>query len=368
MRLEMSSEKTVTVSTIAEALGISKTTVSRAISGNGRVGSETRARVRQYIEEHPGRQLSDEAPDLSSATRNTSARGSGAQNPGSLRKNSSAGAQFHTGNIGIVVPDDHAFMELPFFQSCLKGICENASSFSYETMIAMVTAGNMLQLERMVDNRKVDGIILARTVENDKAVDYLLERNVPLVTIGSTSQPQVHQVDCDHRMACREITSLLLMKKIGRMVMLYTDRENIVTKNRIKGFLEALEIYGRRNVSESECLVNATESETDRVINEAVRKKYGCIVCADDVICAMVLEKLKNVGLSVPKDIMVASFYNSTALEKNKPSITTLQFDAKQLGIVACKNLLGLIEGRDVPEMTLLGYEILMKESTKTGD
>ena len=44
--------KTLTIADIADALGVSKTTVSRAISGKGRIGSDTRERVLKYIDEH----------------------------------------------------------------------------------------------------------------------------------------------------------------------------------------------------------------------------------------------------------------------------------------------------------------------------
>ena len=44
------SEKNITISDVAEALGVSKTTVSRAISGKGRIGEATRKRVLEYID------------------------------------------------------------------------------------------------------------------------------------------------------------------------------------------------------------------------------------------------------------------------------------------------------------------------------
>ena len=44
--------KNITIADVAEALGVSKTTVSRAISGKGRIGAETREKVLAYIEEH----------------------------------------------------------------------------------------------------------------------------------------------------------------------------------------------------------------------------------------------------------------------------------------------------------------------------
>ena len=50
--MEKEEKKDITIADVAEALGVSKTTVSRAISGKGRIGKETRKRVLEYIEEH----------------------------------------------------------------------------------------------------------------------------------------------------------------------------------------------------------------------------------------------------------------------------------------------------------------------------
>ena len=69
--------------------------------------------------------------------------------------------------------------------------------------------------------------------------------------------------------------------------------------------------------------------------------------------------------LNVPQDVRVASFYDSTILENHVPSITSLSFDAKELGRVACRMLLDLVEGLEVSEKTLLPYEVVLKESTK---
>ena len=353
-------DKNVTVSDIAEALGISKTTVSRAISGNGRIGNETRMRVLRYIEEHGASEL------LNKLSRPT-AEG--------VRDGAEESVQYgrgrKTNNIGIVVPDDHSFMELPFFQNCLKGICESASTFGYETMIAMVTSANRAQLDRMIDNHKVDGVLVTRVADDDDLLTMLCEKDIPFVVIGNTSMPDVCRVDSDHRMACRELTSLLLMKKVGNMVLLYHDSANEVTKNRIAGFKEAFGVYSNGetagNNEESELdrnIVYASDEEMDRVVQDVIKKKYGCIMCCDDVICANMLEKIKYAEIKIPRDVRIASFYNSSILEKNRPPITTLHFDAKQLGATGCRNLVGLIEGRDVPETSLLGYEILMKDST----
>lgn len=60
----------------------------------------------------------------------------------------------------------------------------------------------------------------------------------------------------------------------------------------------------------------------------------------------------------------VASFYNSWVLENMDPAITALSFDARELGREACRKLLQLMEQEDIPQRTVLPYQILLREST----
>ena len=95
----MKSDK-ITIADVAEALQVSKTTVSRAISGKGRIGDATRKRVLAYIE------ANDYKP-------NVIAKGL---------------AQKKTYNIALVLPGDCNLVDMPFFQNSMQGICEEASA------------------------------------------------------------------------------------------------------------------------------------------------------------------------------------------------------------------------------------------------
>ena len=105
----MEKDVVYTIEDIAKELGVSKTTVSRAISGKGRIGKETRQRVLDFIEKH------DYHP-------NVVARGL---------------AQNKTYNIGMVLPVDYAATEFPFFKDCMTGIYEVASQYDYDILISM---------------------------------------------------------------------------------------------------------------------------------------------------------------------------------------------------------------------------------------
>ena len=329
--------KTLTIADIADALGVSKTTVSRAISGKGRIGSETRERVLKYIDAH-------------NYTPNVIAK--------SL-------AQNKTYNLAVVMPGDYELIDLPFFQNCIMGIQEIASSFDYDMLLTVCNNADVTKLERIVRNRKVDGVILLRSFMDDVQVEYLQEKNVPFVITGSSNYKGVVQVDNDHRAACRELTSILLMKRMKKIALIGGNEEHVVTQSRLMGFKDAFADSGTA-VDESLIYMNLDNPVLlDGKLDDIIKREVDCIVCMDDAICMEVLYKLRREGISVPDQIRVASFYNSSILETHDPSITSLDFDAKELGMLVCRTLLDMIEGQKVQKKTLLGYEVRLCESTK---
>ena len=106
--METEEKKIYTIEDIARELGVSKTTVSRAISGKGRIGQATRNRVLAFIKEH------DYRP-------NVVARGL---------------AQRKTYNIALLMPKDYVATEFLFFKDCMNGICEVASAHDYDIIIS----------------------------------------------------------------------------------------------------------------------------------------------------------------------------------------------------------------------------------------
>ncbi|HWT73749.1 MAG TPA: LacI family DNA-binding transcriptional regulator [Mobilitalea sp.] len=330
-------EKKLTLDDIARELGVSKTTVSRVISGKGRIGNETKEKVMKYIEEH-------------NYIPNAIARGL---------------AQSKTYNIAVAIHGDYSLVDLPFFQKCIFGISEIASTVNYHTINAIIKGDDISQLESIVENRKVDGVILTRTLMNDKPAEYLKKQDIPFVTIGSSLDDEVVQVDNDHRSACKELTSILLMKGMRRIALIGGDEAHVVTQNRYKGYLDAFEAHDIP-VNKEIVYMNVDSSVlSDKIVDNLLRMQVDCIVCMDDLICLYVLNKLKREHIKVPQQMKVASFYDSSLLESNLPSITSLSFDINELGMVTCCTLLDLIDGKEVKKKTMLGYGVVLKESTK---
>lgn len=327
----------MTIDDIARELNISKTTVSRAISGKGRIGKKTREKVLQYINENNYR-------------------------PNAIAKGL---AQSRTFNIGFVMPGDYNIVELSFFQKCMWGISSKASGKDYDVIISVVAENDISQLERLVDHHKVDGIILGRTLEKDMAIEYLKKTETPFVVVGSTEDKDVIQIDNDHLAGCSELTGMLLEKGIRKLALIGGIMSHIVNQNRLKGYQEA---FVKKGIPiDSRLIYTGIDSreKIEEVVKELLEKEAECILCMDDAICIHVLNALKSENVKVPEEVKVASFYNSRILENNQPAITSLQFDVMKLGAVSCELLFRCIDKVEAANQTLLGYKLVISESTE---
>lgn len=330
-------KKIYTIDDIARELGVSKTTVSRAISGKGRIGQATRERVLAFIKEH------DYRP-------NVVARGL---------------AQRKTYNIALLMPKDYVATEFLFFKDCMNGICEVASEYNYDIIISMIDGEDVSQIQRLEANRKVDGIIASRTVVSSKVQKYLKECREPFVLIGPSDDPNIPFIDNKNQEAGKELTSIMLMKGMRHLALLGGNQSYNVTVSRYQGFLDAHHELGIP-VDENLIFMNA---DNQLVVSEAVSKLYAAgadgIVCMDDVICSMCMSSLREKKIQVPAQIKAASMYDSKNLEYHNPPVTSIKFDTVRLGKMACTKLLKILGENPQEEITPLNYQVVLRESTQ---
>ncbi len=321
---------------IAKELGVSKSTVSRAMSGKGRISEATKLRVMECIKEHNYR-------------------------PNVIAKSLASSKTF---NIGVVLPADKDLSEIPFFQSCLLGVCEVTSALDYDVVVITAKSNDISQLERLIDNRKVDGVILTRSVLHDPAIEYLKRQNVPFVLIGSNDDNSIVQIDTDHTSACAEMTSYLLSSGSKKPALLIGSTNFVVNNARLAGFRRAHERAGLF-VTENLIYRDMTNHAiVERAVIDLLGKGADCIVCGDDYICSRVLTELEVRGISIPKSIKVASFYNSAFLKSHTPAITAVDIDVTELGIQAGKTIIDIVSRRKVSDKNFVGYELSIKKST----
>ncbi len=313
---------------MAVELGLSKSTVSRAISGNGRVSDETRRRVLEYAERH-------------------------GFSPNSI---ASSLARSQTNNIGIVIPTEAFYSEIPFFHECLMGVCEAASQRHYDVLITPIGEDDISVLKRIVSQRKVDGVLLTRSLVVDYPADYLKTARIPFVTIGSSIDPDIIQVDTDTADACKTLTGHILETKNVRLALILGPLEYIVNRNRLEGFTAALAAAGLER-SDVTVITGVSGGKNVRsACRSALEAGADYLLCGDDFICAKTVEELREDDCG---NIRVSSFYNSDIL-RNLPFVEhVISVDVRAYGIASGNLLIDLIENKPIQKKTYIPHTIL---------
>ena len=194
----------MTIEQMAEQLGVSKSTVSRALSGKGRIGKETRERVLALAgsEERKNKKM--------------------------LEK---------TGNIAVVMPTDAYRSGGEYFHECLIGICEEASARDYDIMITDVTGNDYSGVDRLIRKKKIDGVILTRTMEHDRTIQNLAAMQFPVAVTGSVDNDFAIQVDVDNERASEDLTTYLISRGYRRFAIVLDYMEYAVNRNRYDGLV-----------------------------------------------------------------------------------------------------------------------------------
>jgi len=330
-------KKRVSLNDISRELKLSKSTVSRALSGKGRISESTRNRINSFVKEIEYR------PNLIARSL----------------------AQSKTYNLGVIFPADSDLADMPFFQVFLLGVCEVAAAHDYDVVVTVVVEKNISALKRLVRNRKVDGIILTRLLVHDLAAAYLKKTGIPFVVVGTSDEEDLIQVDTDHTAACCKLTSILLAMGNRKIALIIGSEEHAVNVSRLQGYFKAFENRGE-SIDKNLVFQNiGSHTAVEKGVEDAIRESAECILCGDDIICGQVLSKIQTMGLTIPDDVRVASFYNSAFLRCYNPPITALEINVKELGVVTGQSLMDLISKKEISRRKILNYEIVLKKSTQ---
>lgn len=324
----------ITIQEIAELLKLSPTTVSRAISGKGRVSRETQNKVFDFLEQN--------------------------QYTPNVIKNSEKRSK----NICVLLPGEEGHAQLPYFQDILLSIYDSFSAWNYGVLIAKTTSLDIQALKALVEQHKVDGVVLTRTIEGDLAVNYLKKQKIPFVVIGSWPESDVLQVDFDQEGGCRDLASVLLRMNIKKIACICGDEGHIVTQSRLKGIRAAYHEAGAFMEKKLFYTGAVYPSIVEKDVIELLSEKVECILCLDDNICMGVLNALHKNEIKIPQEVKVASCYGGRMLGGCYPPVTCLEFNVKEMGAVASKKLLDAINKNADCNKLVLGYNVLIKDST----
>ena len=300
-------ETPTTLEDIAKALGLSASTVSRALSGKGRISEETVNKVKAYMEGHNYK-------------------------PNMLAKGLAKGRSY---SICAVLPSDAVTGQIPFFYECLMGICSAGMKSNYTTMIVTDREDHTGRLESVVSMGKADGYILLRAADDDPALKLLLDKKCRTVVVGNPGVEDVQFVDEDHEGVCERFTKEVLSRGFKAPAAIIGAQKYNVNRSRKRGFEAAA---AEKGVKGTVYTVSGDDG-IEAAVNGALQSGADCIFCGDDTVCLKVLSLL-----DAGKRPFVASFYYNESLAVS--GIEAPRFNSKELGRRAAAILINSIENK----------------------
>jgi len=336
----------VTIKDIAKALGLSTSTVSRALRDSYEISPETKKLVLEYAEKinyHP--------------------------NPIALSLK-----ERRSRSIGVIVCE----IANSFFSQVINGI----ESIAYKNGYNVIIAQSRESLERELINlqyltsRSVDGLIISVSTETRDS-SYLRElhdKGMPIVFFDRiVDEIQTHKVIVDNFKGAYDATNHLISCGYTNIAAVNSASVLSIAKERLAGYKAALSDHG---IEPDESLIKfclhggMIVEEVEQVINElfAQPSPPDAIFATSDKLTTGCLRNLKARGLSVPADIGLVGFSNTDLTELLDPPLSVIRQPAFEMGEIAISLLLQLIESkRPVTdfETRVLPTELLLRNSTR---
>lgn len=332
----------VTILDIAKELGISKSTVSRALANHPNVHPETRKRVLEVAKFHE-------------------------YQPNMLAKSL---LQQKTFNLGVVIPD----IQKPFFASIVSGIQQVAFKSGYRIIITQSnesTEEEIANIKALMLSR-VDGLLVCHTKETTQfeEIKRIYRKAPPIVEFAriTPNSPLTTVVENDVGGAYTMVRHLLDggAKRVG---LLSGPKELLVSRLREKGYKTALKMAGI--ALNKKWIVHTKFLKEDIAMAFA---QWSSLSHFPDAVFAMydagavgLIRYLKQKGITVPNDVQIAGFGDDPVAELITPSLTTYAQNPFKIGQVTCEQMLNILNGNTDIKNLIVPGKLVKRQSTMKG-
>lgn len=312
----------VTISDVAEALGVAKGTVSRALNNYPDISETTRQRVRRTAEAMGYRPLAQ-----AQAIRTGRSRA-----------------------IGLVLQTDVPGAQRPFLSEFLAGVSKAASDASWTLTVAVSGGGSemLATMERLFDERKADGFIVPRTFARDARADLLQRRGVPFVLYGRLQDiGNSAWFDILGEDAMREAVGRLVDLGHKRIAFVNGGKEYNFSHLREDGFRGGMATAGLP-IDEALILDGAMTTEAGMAATRyllGLEKPPTAIVFAVDMAALGAFPAAQKLNLQIGKDLSVISYDGIPECAWTRPPLTSFRVNNKMAGTKLAELLIRAVRG-----------------------
>ncbi|MNJ44980.1 HTH-type transcriptional regulator MalR [compost metagenome] len=259
-----------------------------------------------------------------------------------------------------------------FFMELIRGIVTQASRLGYDILISS-GANEKEEVEgvsRLLNGRRVDGVILLYSRTDDPVIDFLHENGHPFVLIGRSDQyPDILSVDTDNVQASYDATKHLISLGHERIGFVSGPPELVVSKDRLKGYMKALADAGLESrpewIVEGEFLQESGYRAMSFFMN--LPNRPTALVLIDDVVAFGILRGLHELKYNVPEDLCLVSFNNIPLSELSTPPLSSIDIGIYNLGYTASQVLIQSIKNNQdasYQKRQIIPHRLMIRESS----
>lgn len=325
---------------LARTLGISKTTVSRALNGYPEVNSRTRERVLAAAKE-AGYEANPMARSL---------------------------AVGRTNVFGIIYPLHPSDLGDPMFLGVVGGMSAALEKSKMNLIIAPVSPSNELpSYEHMVRGKRVDGLVVSRTLVHDERIAYLVKKGFPFVAHGRTDLKQPYAwFDYDNEAGIRMAVQELLSNGHKRIALISAPLEMNFALQRHDSFIATLGTAGI-TVDPRYLVANALDRRAGYQATQellALSPRPTAIIVDNHLAGVGAVRALLDAGITIGKEISVI-VWGSIEDSLVGSNVTTIdQPDTSGAGAKMIEMLRALVEGTPASELQVLWQPVLLPGAT----
>ena len=333
-----------TLKQIAKELGVSVSTVSKALNGSPEISEPTKQRVQEYAK------LKNYKPNVI----------------GLSLKNRK------TKTIGVVIPN----ILNSFFAKVFTGIEKIADEKGYKviTCISNESLEKEINILEMLSNGTIDGFILSISKEAQKLQQFdhfkaILNDGTPMVMFDRIAD----EVNCDKVIvddyeSAINATNHLLDTGCKNIALFTTIKQLSVANLRTQGFYKAFEQKGLK-VNEKLIILTDSADEFDILVKDFFDKnKVDAVFALDEHSATTAMKMGLKKGLKIPEELSVIGFADGVWSRRMTPSLSTVSQHGPEIGEVATRLLIDQLEKKEETltfSTTTINTELRQRDSTK---
>ncbi|MEU9189812.1 LacI family DNA-binding transcriptional regulator [Streptomyces sp. NPDC048484] len=272
-------------------------------------------------------------------------------------------------SIGFLLTEpQERFFEDPNFNVLLRGCTQALAAHDIPLLLMLAgTDDERRRITRYITAGHVDGVLLVSSHSGDPVAEQLRDAGVPLVMCGKPIGvgSKVSYVAADDRDGARDMVRHLVSLGRRRVGMVTGPLDTPGGVERLAGYREVLTEAGieldERLVASGDYSRASGEAGAELLLERA--PDMDAVFVASDLMAQGVLSALHRAGRSVPEDVAVGGFDDSSAAVASSPELTTIRQPYDRISSEMVRVLLAQIGGED-PAAVILPTELVKRQST----